>query len=189
MRRIVLAIKFTVYFIIHRSKTYFELVEEVCKNELSKKPNDYYSLWLLSCNYVRQKKYLDAQKCLEELVGLGANNRAVQLKLAKTYFNLRKYKEVKRLLFSSERLRKKDIANYYLGYSLIEIGEKSEGIKYLERYLKYHPKDHLVFCKLGYEYFMLENYEASLQAYRKAEKLDPSNQGLKESIELCLEKM
>ena len=98
---------------------------------------------------------------------------------------MQNYNNVVKTLTELNEIPGKDVANYYLGYSLVELGKIAQGIHYLEIYLKHHPSDHLVFCKLGWAYFQLAEYSLSLRAYKSAKTIKPSDRKIEESIELC----
>ena len=187
MRKWILLFKTILRFASKPSRSYFSVVEEVYKTELTKRPNDPYLVWFLGNIYVRHKKYKEAEILLESLFHNGLVNNPLVLLLSKTYFNLGQYKKVAQLLKGSERLSDRDIENYYLGYSLIELGEIGEAIKYFKIYLEHHPKDYKVFAMLGSQYYKEKLYDLALDAYRKAERLNPSKIEIKDSINLCIE--
>jgi tetratricopeptide (TPR) repeat protein len=111
------------------------------------------------------------------------------LLLARAYFKLAQYAKVEQLLVNHGILTDKDKENYYLGDSLIELGRFGEGAEYLKRYVKYHPRDYIAFVRLGYAYFKEELYDLALEAYRQAEILNPQKIEIKDSINLCYEKL
>ncbi|MBC8548774.1 MAG: hypothetical protein H8D23_03905 [Candidatus Brocadiales bacterium] len=187
MKRVLLGLKFIVNFIIKPSSSYFSVVEKVCLKELDKHPNDLFVMYFLADHYVQYKKYDEAHILLESLLQQDADRKEVILLLSKVYFNLQKYKQVKQLFVNFDVLSDKDIANYYLGYSLVELEKRDEGIKYLNRYLKHHPKDYNVFAIVGYQYYKEKMYDLALEAYRQAEKLNPSKKEITDSINLCKE--
>jgi len=189
MRKLVLLFKLSISLITPPYYSFFITTERLCKKEIEKRPNDIYSIWLLSYIYVQNDKYEEAQILLESLINRGIDRKAIKLLLSRVYFNLRQYEKVEKILSRFEKLTDKDTANYYIGYSLIELGKVDEGIKYLEIYLKHHPKDYMVLWKLGYEYFKHEQYNLALEAYRKAEKLNPSKKEIKDGIDLCIENL
>jgi tetratricopeptide (TPR) repeat protein len=189
MKKLLLGLKFIAHFIVKPSSSYFSVVEKVCLKELDKHPNDLFVMLFLADHYVQYKKYDEACILLESLLELSSNSKEVILLLSKVYFNLQQYKKVKQLFANFDVLSDKDIANYYLGYSLIELGKRNEGIKYLNSYLKYHPKDWVVFSFLGYQYFKEGLYDIALEAYTKADRLNPSKREVKKSIEMCKEKL
>ncbi|MCP4346311.1 MAG: tetratricopeptide repeat protein [Desulfobacterales bacterium] len=187
MNILILMLKIIIRLIIQPSCSYFCVVEKICKTELEKHPQDLYIKKFLANHYIQYKKYDEACFLLEYLISSEKYNRAVMLMMSKMYFNLGQYDKVEQLLSNSESLFDKDTANYYLGYSLIELGKVRDGIEYLNKYLKHHSKDYIVFWKLGYEYYKQRQYELALEAYRKSEKLNPSKKEIKDSIDLCIE--
>jgi tetratricopeptide (TPR) repeat protein len=189
MRKWILALKIIWRLIIQPSGSYFVIVEEMCKKELYKRPNDIYSIWLLSNHYVRYKKFHEAQILLESLVEIDRNRKSAILLLSKVYFKLENYEKVVELLINLEKLAAKDPENYYIGYSLIEMGRFEEAIKYLDRYVHHYAKDYVPFVRLGYAYYMDKRYDLALEAYIKANKLNPSENEIKNSIEMCKEKL
>jgi tetratricopeptide (TPR) repeat protein len=68
------------------------------------------------------------------------------------------------------------------------LGKFKQAAKLLEKYTRHHQKDYLPYAHLGYAHFKTEMYDLALDAYLKAEKLNPINQEIKESINLCREK-
>lgn len=189
MKKWILAIKIIFHLIKEPSSSYLSVVEKVYKNELEKNPNDQYLAWFLSNQYVRHKKYEEAEYYLKLLFRSDAGSRSVTLLLSKVYFHLQKYDEVVFLLQSTNHLKKKDIANYYLGYSLFSLKRYSEAETYLSNYVAHYPKDYVGHVRLGYVYFMEGKYQKALDAYRVSEKMCPNQEEIKESIDLCLEKI
>lgn len=186
MRKLVLLFKTLFYLIVKPSRSYFSVVEEVYKTELNKRPNDPYLLWFLGNIYVRYKKYNEAEILLESLFNKGFVNKALILLLSKVYFNLRRYKDVEEILRRLEKIPDKEVANYYLGCSLIKLCQSIKGIEYIEKYLKYNSKDYMIYWKLGYEYYKEKKYEKALAAYRNAEKLNSTKKEIKEGIDACI---
>jgi tetratricopeptide (TPR) repeat protein len=189
MKKLLLGLKFIAHFIVKPSSSYFSVVEKVCLKELDIHPNDLFVMLFLADHYVQYKKYDKAHIFLESLLELGVENREVILLLSKVYYNLQQYNKVEQLLANSDVLSDKDVGNYYLGYSLIELGKRKEGINYIEIYLKSHPKDWIVFSFLGYQYFKEKLYDLALEAYMKADRLNPSKKEIKDSIDLCKKKL
>ena len=189
MKRLLLGLKFIIVFISKPSISYFEVIQKVCLKELDKHPNDLFVMMFLADHYAQYKKYDEAQVLLESLLDKGANNKEVILLLSKVYFNLHQYDRVERLLSQFDMLSDKDIANYYLGYSLIELGKRKEGIEYLSIYVKYHSKDWKVWSLLGFQYFKEEIYDMALDSYIEADKLNPDKKEIRSSIELCKDKL
>ena len=185
MEKWIIGLKVIIQLISDPSSPYPEVVEKVCFKELKKKPNDFYINWFLGYVYVKYGLYQKAVGILEPLFYKKTKDEKIGLKLAKAYFNLQKYDNVAKTLFGLNEIPKKDAANYYLGYSLIELGKIAQGIHYLEIYLKHHPSDHLVFCKLGWAYFQLAEYSLSLKAYKSAKTIKPLDKEIEESVELC----
>ena len=189
MKKWLLGFKFIVHFISEPSSSYFEVVQKVCLKELDKHPNDLFVMLFLADHYVQYKKYDEAHILLESLLELGANSKEVILLLSKVYFNLQQYKKVEHLFANFDVLSDKDIANYHLGYSIIKLGKRKEGIKHLNTYVKYHSDDWMVLSLLGYQYFKEGLYDIALESYMKAEKLNPTKKEIKNSIEMCKEKL
>ncbi len=189
MRRWILVLRIGLRLVFRPSSSHFHLVEELCKGELEKRPNDRYAMWFLANHYVKYEKYQEAEILLEALIDLGRDSKSVMLLLSRVYFNLGKYSKVEQILRDSAKLSDKDTANYYLGYSLIELGKNERGITYLNRYIKHHPKDYWALCKLGSVYYRKGMYDDALKSYEKAEKIEPSKEEIKEGINLCFKKI
>ena len=189
MKKLLLGFKFIVRFIIKPSDSYFEVVQKVCLEELDKKPNDLFLMLFLADHYVQYKKYDEAHILLESLLNLGTKSKEIILLLSKAYFNLQQYKKIVDLFDEFDVLADKDIGNYYLGYSLIELGKRKEGIMLLNKYIKHHSDDWIVLSLLGYQYFKEGEYDKALDSYIKAEKLNPSKKEIKGSIKKCKEKL
>jgi tetratricopeptide (TPR) repeat protein len=184
-KKIVLGFKIIVRLITHSGSSYFSNVEKVCLEQLEKNPDDSYIKWFLSINYLNNKKLDEAQILLESLVNQRPGERGVVLLLSRTYFKSQQYKKVVELLDDYAKLSDSDPHNYYLGYSFMQLKKFKKAINYLEKYVKYHPKDYVGFVRLGYAYYMEKMYELSLETYQKAEELNPEEQEIKNSIELC----
>ena len=189
MKKLLLGFKFIVRFIIKPSDSYFEVVQKVCLEELDKKPNDLFLMLFLADHYVQYKKYDEAHILLESLLNLGTKSKEIILLLSKAYFNLQQYKKIVDLFDEFDVLADKDIGNYYLGYSLIELGKRKEGILLLNKYIEHHPDDWIVLSLLGSQYFKEGEYDKALDSYMKAEKLNPSKKEIQGSIKKCKEKL
>lgn len=185
MKKWIIGLKIVLQLISDPSSPYPEVVEKVCVKELKKKPNDFYINWFLGYVYVKYDLYQKAVGILKPLFLKKKKAGKVGLKLAKAYFNLQNYNNVVKTLSELNEIPEKDVANYYFGYSLVELGKIAQGIHYLEIYLRHHPSDHLVFCKLGWTYFQLAEYSLSLKAYKSAKTIKPLDRRIEESIELC----
>lgn len=188
MRKWKLLLKTILSFVVKPSRSYFSVVEEVYKKELSKMPNDPYLLWFLGNIYVRYKKYKEAEILIESLYFNGSVNKALVLILSKIYFNLQKYDRVVEMLEDYEQLYEKDLHNYYIGYSLTRLERFGDAVKYLQNYVKHFQKEYIGFVTLGYAYYMDKVYDRALLAYQQAEKLNPQ-QEIKEKINLCNKKI
>ena len=134
------------------------------------------------------KKYDDAKYYLELLTSTGEEKRGLILLLGQVYYSLGEYHKVEQVLSIPGKLRDSDKETYYLGYSLIELGKFKEAAELLIKYTRYHQKDYLPFVHLGYAFFKAQMYDLALDAYLKAEKLNPKNVEIKEDINLCREK-
>jgi tetratricopeptide (TPR) repeat protein len=167
----------------------FSYIERICIRKLEKWPDNDNVLWFLANYYMWHKKYEPAQGLLERLVIIYPDSKSVKLLLANAYYILGRHSRVAQLLLESDILSKQDKENYYLGYSLLELGKFDGAIKYLDVYVRHYPKDYIPFVKLGYAYYMKGLYDQALTAYRHAQKLNPSNKEIEDSIELCLMKM
>lgn len=166
----------------------FAMLEKVCKKKLDKRPNDLGVLWVLSNFYISYEKYADAQIHLETLMKLGIDTKPVRLLLARAYFLQGQYNKTEQLLNKPKILSDKDIANYYLGYSLMELGNLNDAIKYLNKCVNHHPKEYKPFVCLGYAYYKQGRYDFALDAYRRAYKLNPSGE-IKNDIDICIENL
>jgi tetratricopeptide (TPR) repeat protein len=185
IKKVILGFKIIARLITHSNSSYSSIVEKVCLEQLEVKPDDRFIKWFLSNQYVNSKKLDEAQILLESLVSQGPVDRAAILLLSRIYFKSQQYKNVIEILDGYDELRDSDPHNYYLGYSFIELKKFGDAIKYLGKYVKHHPKDYVGFVRLGYAYYMKKMYGLSLEAYRKAEELNPAEQEIRKSIELC----
>jgi len=167
----------------------FSMVESICKKKLSKNPHDHHVLWFLANYYVWYEKYVEAQPILESLLKLERDLKDPKLLLARIYYHLEQHDKVKEILSGPGILSDKDKENYYLGDSLISIGEHSSGIEYLKRYSMNYSNNYVVFVKLGYAYYKEGLYMDALQSYRKAAVLNPNNKEIQDSVVLCLREL
>lgn len=167
----------------------FSRIESVCKKKLKERPTDSDVLWTLGNLYVNYKKFDEAKYPLEALYKMGKETRSVMLLLARVYYNLNQYDKVKEILADKEVLLPKDRENYYLGDSLIQLKEFESAGKYLATYVNYHKDKYVPFVKLGYAYYMQGVFDLAMDAYKMAERIYPTNREIKNSIELCREKM
>ena len=163
--------------------------ENIVKKKLIKKPNETFLLWILGNVYVQNHKYAEAEPILENLVGKLKKKKKLRLLLSKVYFNQQKYENVLKLLLNYEGLRDKDEHNYYLGVSLMKLGNYDEAITYLKKHAQRHSENYGPFVQLGYAYYMGRQYKLALDAYRRAEVLNPTQKEIKESILLCMEQI
>ncbi len=167
----------------------FSLIENVCKKKLEKRQNDKDILWVLSNLYISYKKYGEAKRTLETLLNSGIDTKHVRLLLSNVYFKLGEYIKVKEILSDGKTLSEKDKENYYLGDSLIRLECFGDAIIFLNNYIKYYPDEYVPFVRLGYAYYMQGSYILALEAYKHADKLKPLRNEIKESIDLCIEKL
>lgn len=164
----------------------YKMVENVCKKKLKKRPNDKNVLWVLSNLYINYKKYDKARLHLETLVNQGIDTKSVRLLLARIYYKQSQYEKVKNILKQGAVLSPDDKENYYIGDSLVELKDYEASIKYFNEYLKNHKSEYVPFVKLGYAYYMRGSYDLAIDAYYSAERLNPNNAEIKDSIEICL---
>jgi tetratricopeptide (TPR) repeat protein len=162
-------------------------IEKVLKKKLGKNPNDYNVLWFLAILYLMDKRYLEAQAPLETLITIRKDIKDAKLKLSQVYFCTQQYDKVVGILSSPGILSDKDVGNYYLGISLLDLADYDGAIKYLSRYLSYYSKPYEAFFGLGYAYFKKGLCEQALKEFKKAEKLNPSSKEVKYNIGLCIE--
>jgi tetratricopeptide (TPR) repeat protein len=167
----------------------FSLIERICRKKLEAQPNNSDTLWFLANFYVWHKKYSDAKVQLEKLTEIRPDARSVKLLLAKVFYMLGQHYRVEELLMTPGILTEKDEANYFLGDSLLLLNKFDQAITYLNRYVRYHPKDYVPFVRLGYAYYMHGRHEEALTAYKRAESLKPSSEEIKNSIDLCIKKL
>jgi tetratricopeptide (TPR) repeat protein len=164
----------------------FELIERICKRKLEKRPGDNEVLWILANFHVWYGKYFEAQEELETIRRMGRNKKSVTLLLSDVYFRTGQYEKVQELLRNSKVLSDADKENYHLGDSLIELEQFDEATHYLGLYLKHHkPKSYIPFVRYGYAAFRKGDYEEALKAYKDAERLNPSSEEIKDSLDLC----
>ena len=158
------------------------------KKELIKKPNDTFLLWVLGNVYVQNHKYAEAEPILENLVGKVKKKQETKLRLilSMVYFKQQKYENVIKLLLNYEGLRDKDVNNYYLGISLMKLGNFKEAIIYLKKYVQHYSKHYIPFIELGGAYYKEKQYSLALDAFKKAEILNPTQKDIKKLIDLCM---
>lgn len=167
----------------------FSMIESVCKKKLIISPNDKDVLWVLSNLYVNYRKFKNARFYLEALYEMGVKTRPVKMQLSRVYYNLGIYDKVKAILTENGILLDKDIENYYLADSLIQLKEFDCAAKYLQGYLNYNKKTYESLSKLGYVFYMQGLFDRALNAYEMAGKIEPNRIEIKKSIELCKEKL
>jgi tetratricopeptide (TPR) repeat protein len=167
----------------------FSRIEAICRDKLSKKPNDINVLWILSNLSIHNKKYDEARHYLEKLSEMNKNTKSVRLLLSKVYYNLKNYVRVKEILENGEVLSLADSEHYYLGDSLIELGEFNSGTEHLTIYLQFQKDQYIPFVRLGYSYYMQGLFEKALESYRKAAELNPNCTEIKDSMVLCANKI
>jgi tetratricopeptide (TPR) repeat protein len=187
MRKWILVSKIIRRFLMKPSSSYFSVVESVCKTELAKKPEDFYTNWFLGELYVQHKEHNKAIKILEPLFRSGKGGQRLKEVLSRAYFNSKEYGKVINVL-KSVKINDAKSTTYYLGVSLIEEGDQKAGLEYLEKYRLKHPDDHNIHWKIGYEYFRLNDFEKALNSYVEARRLKPCAK-LDEGIRLCHERL
>jgi tetratricopeptide (TPR) repeat protein len=179
----------------------FKYFERVCKAKLAINPTDTDALWIWGCLYYMYDRYSEAKQILELLLEItiskGARNRGLRSVLAEIYWKTHRYDMVIDIL-DSGTLLKKEVTIFYFGDSLMRIKKYAECILHLKRYIRCskHPTSWLktygfmyrglALWDLGYAYFMIEEYEAALDALRQAKVLMPTEKGLQETIAECL---
>jgi tetratricopeptide (TPR) repeat protein len=166
----------------------YSRIERICKRKLGKRPADKDVLWILSNLYILYKKYGEAKPYLEALFEMSKDNKDIRFLLARVYYNLNEYEKVKIILQGERFLSPRDKENYYFGNSLLQLKEYQVAIEPLLNYVTYHKEDYVPYLKLGYAYYMQDSFDLAVNAYKKAERLNPKDSKIKESIELCLKK-
>ena len=165
----------------------FSLIEKICKVKLNKNPDDKDVHWILGNLYVHYKNFEKAKYNLEALIDLGVDSKHIRLLLSRVYYNLHEYSEVEQILNDGKILSSKDKENYYLGDSLLELNKFEPASIYLKNYVEKYADNYIPFVRLGYALFKIKKYGPSLEAYKKAEELNPTEKEIKNSIELCLD--
>ena len=56
-------------------------------------------------------------------------------------------------------------------------------------YVRVYPNDYLPFVRLGYSYYMQGLYDLAVEAYKEAERLNPTEKEIKDTITLCNDMM
>ena len=186
VKKIILLLKLSFLIIFPPYDSLYKKGEKMCEREIKKRPKEPYTIWFLSYFKVQQEKYEEAKNLLESLIAEGFNKRSVLFLLSKAYFNLGKYADVKKTLEKLDDIPDKEVANYYFGYSLIELHQANKGIKYLEKYATYNFTDYNVFWKIGYEYYNQNQYNKALKAFKRANELNPSKKEIKDCIAQCI---
>ncbi len=166
----------------------FSMIERICKKKLIKKPNNKDVLWFLANLYANYKQFKKAINLLESIPENGKKSRSLTLLLARAYYNLDQFEKVKELLTPKEVLFPKDHEHYYLGDSLIHLKEFEAAIYVLNNYVIYHKDSYVPFVRLGYAYYMKGSYDLALKHYKMAMSLEPKNEEIWKSIEMCKEK-
>lgn len=189
MLLLIMTLKVILDLVRHPTFSYFCVVERTCISELKKNPDNYYAMWFLGSLYVDHNKNQEAIILLETLINSNMSGTNVVIYLARAYFHMHDYGQVIEVLSRLDNIPKKSSANYYIGYSLIELGQVSNGIDYLNVYLDHHPKDYMVLWKLGYEYSKQNKIELALSAYEEAAKINPSVKEIQDNIRNCYEKL
>jgi len=187
IRILAVTVKIIFQFLIKPSSSYFDVVEKICKDELKKRPNNFYVSLLLGQLYVQNNKHWQAVPILESIYKAGSQGQKLKRLLARAYFNIKDYENVINIL-QNTKIKANNSTIYYLGVSLIEKGEVQKGIEYLEKYLISHPHDYNVHWKLGYELFRIGEYRKALNSYLKARELKHCKE-LDEGIKLCHERL
>ncbi len=178
-----------IYLLVPPYGSFRSKAEEFCKKDLLKSASNTSSMWFLGNLYVWHKQYNMARGCLESLLAQRKNHRGTTLLLSNVYFNLGDYRSVDRILSTRGMLRDKDVENFYLGSSLLELSRFKDAVKVLARYTTHHRKNWESFVRLGYACFKAGLYAQALESYEKAERLNPSGHEIKDSIALCREKL
>ncbi len=145
-------------------------------------------MWFLSSHYIRYEKYEAAKILLETILAEGMK-KIIIMKLLKVNFKLEQYKNVEEILINYDDLYETDFENYYLGVSSNELKKFNESIPFLQSYVKHYPTNYTGYIFLGNSYYMEKKYELALKAYKDAEKLNPTKQGVKDNIEFCVKMM
>ena len=166
----------------------FSMVEDVCKKKLRRMPADKDALWVLGNLYVHYKKFDEARPHLEVLYGINREMKSLRLLLAQVYYNLDEYAKVKKILEGGAILAPSARERFYLGDSLVELKEFDAAVDQLSIYVRYHKGAYVPFVKLGYAYYMRGSFDLAIEAYKRAEMLNPTSTEIKESIQICREK-
>jgi tetratricopeptide (TPR) repeat protein len=155
-----------------------------------KYPHKRQAYWILGNFYVWYGKYEDAKTVFEKLIDQNISKNPDLLVLAKVYYRLNMYVNVVKVLNKGSILQYNSIENCYLGSSYVELNKYDKAIKFLKRYVGNHNiKDHLIYARLGYAYYMSGKFYHALESYQHAKQLKPSEQRIDDNISLCMEKL
>jgi len=163
----------------------FARIEAICIKRLRRKPDDKYTLWVLSNLYIHHKQYREARPYLDTLYRMRKDTKSVRILLSRVYYHLGEYEKVVEILERGKILSPAEPEVFYLGDSLIELKEFRAATDNLSRYVNYHHTEYVAFVRLGYAYYMQGLFDLAIGAYTRAEALDPRNREIKTSIELC----
>jgi tetratricopeptide (TPR) repeat protein len=153
--------------------------EKVCLSELEETPKRLDSYVVLGWALLKQKKYSDAAKYAEKAFKISRYDKRIIYTAAEAYYYLGdnakalKYcEEYATIAPTDKNIR---LIYYYMGEIFIRLGQFNNADIAFSTALHYDNKVADWWAKLGYAREMGKDYEAALEAYENALKLNPDH--------------
>ncbi|WP_428266586.1 tetratricopeptide repeat protein [Haliangium sp.] len=140
-------------------------------------PRDIEAGYFLVEYYLRQQKYRDARKVLEDILAADGDDTEAMELLVKVYERQADYDQAVELL---ERLAEKVPArqrDFYTRIAELKTADRKddEALDYARRALEQSPGDPLAHQRLAERYAAMQRFDEAIAAYEKAVELDPRN--------------
>ena len=134
---------------------------------------DFNTLIILSNNAIKNNKFPQAIKFLEDAIKIKPNSYDLYLKLGLLNQHLNNYQKSIRYFEKSITLEPKSVsAHFNLGLIYFKLNDKNLSLKYYLKAIDLDPKNFLVSYNLGNYYFSIDDIDNSEKYYLKSIEID-----------------
>ncbi|KEC55342.1 tetratricopeptide repeat protein [Bartonella koehlerae] len=174
-------------FILANNNNYREAIKLLTSLK-KKNPNDRHIFITLAALYIQDNKFIEATKTLDRAIAQITNFQQDDWKLF--YQRGIAFERLQQWSKAESDLRKAldffpnqpQVLNY-LGYSLVERGEKlEESLHMLQKASALQPQDSHILDSLGWAYYKLKQYNQAVQILENAVRLQPDDPTLNDHL-------
>ncbi len=135
-------------------------------------------------------RYNESVTAFRKVIQLEPDNFEAQRNLALAYYKWGRYSNAVTEFKKALRLNTRDASCwYYLGLSYAHLGYTSKAMECLTKANHLSPGESVYYSAIALLYEKDENYEAALDNYQRAKKLDPNNGEANKGIIRCCRKL